>query len=75
MKLTFVDAGVPMSIEQRIAAKFIERIRSDSAIPPEVADRISALCKEGRLRDVDAVLNAIRGDTASLACPLPTRYE
>ena len=51
-----------MIIEERITARFIEKIKSDSAIPPEVADRISALCQEGRLRDVDAVMNAIRSD-------------
>jgi len=62
MKLTFVDAGVPMSIEERITARFIEKIRSDSAIPPKVAERISALYKDGALRDVDAVLDAIRSD-------------
>ena len=49
-----------MTVEERIVAKFLEKLRSDQSIPQEVFTRIQALCKEGRLADVQAILCALR---------------
>ncbi len=49
-----------MTIEERIVAKFIEKVAADRAIPPETARRIEALWKEQKLKHVDAILDAIK---------------
>ncbi len=49
-----------MTVEERIVAKFLEKLRSDQSIPQEVFTRIQALCKERRLADVQAILSALR---------------
>jgi len=49
-----------MTIEERIVAKFMEKIADDKSIPRETLWRIEALWKQGQLKNADAILNAIR---------------
>ena len=49
-----------MTVEERIVAKFLEKLRFDQSIPQEVLARIQSLCKEGRVADLQAVLNALK---------------
>jgi hypothetical protein len=49
-----------MTIEERIVAKFIEKLAADEAIPHETALLIEALWKECKLKNVDAILSAIK---------------
>jgi hypothetical protein len=49
-----------MTIEERIVAKFMEKIADDKSIPRETLRRIEALWKQGQLKNADAILNAIR---------------
>ena len=49
-----------MTVEQRIVANFLEKLKSDHSIPQEVFARIQSLCEEGRVADVQAILNALR---------------
>jgi len=49
-----------MTVEERIVANFLEKLRSDQSIPREVFARIQSLWKEGRLADVQAILSALR---------------
>ena len=49
-----------MTVEERIVAKFLEKLRSDQSILQEVFARIQSLCKEGRMADVQAILSALR---------------
>ena len=49
-----------MTVEERIVAKFLEKLGSDQSIPREVFARIQSLWKEGRLADVQAILSALR---------------
>jgi len=49
-----------MTVEERIVANFLEKLRSDQSIPREVFALIQSLWKEGRLADVQAILSALR---------------
>lgn len=48
-----------MSIEERILDRLFEKLESDSFMPPEVIRRIQALRQSGRMKDPDAVLDAL----------------
>ena len=56
----FVFGGETMTIEDRIVARFIEKIKQDKEIPEEIIPLIEALSRQGGLKNVDAVLNAIK---------------
>lgn len=49
-----------MTVEERIVAKFLEKLRTDQSVPQEVFARIQSLWKQGRLADVQAILSALR---------------
>ena len=49
-----------MTIEDRIIGKFIEKLTADEAIPQETTVRIEALWREGKLKNADAILSAIK---------------
>ena len=49
-----------MTIEDRIVAKFLEKLRSDKSIPQEVFARIQSLCKAGPVVDVQSILSALK---------------
>ena len=49
-----------MTVEDRIVAKFLEKLTSDHSIPQEVVNRLKSLWEEGRLEDVHSILSAIR---------------
>ncbi len=49
-----------LSIEERILNRLFRQLESDEAIPREVFRRIHSLRQSGRLKDVDAILDAIR---------------
>lgn len=49
-----------MTVEERIVAKFLEKLRSDQSIPQEVFARVQSLCEKRRLADVQAILNALK---------------
>jgi len=49
-----------MSIEERIVERFLNKLRSDQAVPGEVVVSVQELIKEGKLKDAQAILRAIR---------------
>jgi len=49
-----------MTIEERIVARFMEKLADDKSISRETVLRIEALWKQGLLNNVDAILSAIR---------------
>jgi hypothetical protein len=49
-----------LSIEERILDRLFQQLEADNTIPREVIRRIHALRQSGRLKDVDAILDAIR---------------
>ena len=54
-----------MTIEERITERFIQKLEADGAVPPEVARRLQTLWKRGKLKDVDAILEAIQQGAGS----------
>ena len=48
-----------MSIEERIVERFLNKLRSDQAVPGEVVVSLQELIKEGKLKDTEAILRAI----------------
>ena len=48
-----------MSIEERIVERFLNKLRSDQAVPGEVVVSLQELIKEGKLKDTRAILRAI----------------
>jgi hypothetical protein len=60
-----------MTIEERIIARFLQKLADDESVPRETVQRMQALWTQGRLNDADAILNAIRkgadghGETAA----------
>ena len=48
-----------MSNEERIVERFLNKLRSDQAVPGEVVDSLQQLIKEGKLKDTQAILRAI----------------
>lgn len=49
-----------MSVEERIVAKFVQKLESDQKIPKEVLRRLLLLWEEGKLKDPEAIIRAIR---------------
>ncbi len=49
-----------LSIEERILDRLFRQLEADKTIPREVIHRIHGLRQSGRLKDVDAILDAIR---------------
>jgi hypothetical protein len=49
-----------LTIEERIMRKFFEKMEADNSIPREVVRQIRLLWNEGKLKDADAILKAIR---------------
>jgi hypothetical protein len=49
-----------LSIEERILNRLFRQLEADKTIPREVIRRIDSLRQSGRLKDVDAILDAIR---------------
>ena len=49
-----------LTVEERILDRLFRKIESDESIPREVVRRIHSLRQSGRLKDVDAILDAIR---------------
>jgi len=49
-----------MSIEERVVERFLNKLRSDDAVPGEVVVYLQELIKEGKLNDTQAILRAIR---------------
>jgi len=49
-----------MSIQERIVERFLNKLRSDQAVPREVVVSLLELVKEGKLKDTQAILRAIR---------------
>ena len=52
--------GDVLTLEERVLARLMSKIESDRSVPSEVALRIRALCEEGRLKDSNAILDAVR---------------
>lgn len=48
-----------MSIEERIVERFLNKLKSDQAVPGEVVVSLQELIKEGKLKDAQAILRAI----------------
>lgn len=48
-----------MSIEERIVERFLNKVKSDQAVPEEVVVSLQELIKEGKLKDAQAILRAI----------------
>ena len=48
-----------MTIEERIVERFLNKLRSDQAVPGEVVVSLQELIKEGKLKDAQAILRAI----------------
>ena len=48
-----------MSIEERIVERFLNKLRSDQAVPEEVVVSLQELIKEGKLKDAQSILRAI----------------
>lgn len=49
-----------LSIEERILDRLFQQLDADKTIPREVIRRIHGLRQSGRLKDADAILDAIR---------------
>lgn len=49
-----------LSIEERILNRLFRQLEADKTIPREVIRRIHGLRQSGRLKDADAILDAIR---------------
>ena len=49
-----------LSLEERILNRLFRQLEADKTIPREVIRRIHGLRQSGRLKDVDAILDAIR---------------
>ena len=48
-----------MTIEERIVERFLEKLKSDQAVPEEVVVSLQELIKEGKLKDAQSILRAI----------------
>ena len=48
-----------LSIEERILDRLLQKLESDDSIPREVLRRIQSLRQSGRLKDPDAILEAL----------------
>lgn len=48
-----------MTIEERIVERFLNKLKSDQAVPEEVVDSLQELIKEGKLKDAQLILRAI----------------
>lgn len=51
---------ISMTIEARIVENFLKKLEADQSIPQEVVNSLRVLQREGKLKDAEAVLGAIR---------------
>jgi len=51
--------GNVLTIDERIVERFLNKLKSDQAVPEEVVDSLQELIKAGKLKDADAILRAI----------------